>query len=565
MVVFFDDRSRDVRGFLKVFKIVRCWLVKFAAFAIVLFFISIFPKFSYADCNPGCYVSGTTCQPCTTGTWSAGGSATSCTACPAGQTGIISTGATSCIAYKTLKSSTGKLVIIRAAKNTTPSLCIKDTNTTYYGDLSSAIAGNFKLNFGGTVYNVVEPTGLAAANCGTPNLTGLEGEPFKVTLTGITAGSAFSFQIGASGNFTIDWGDNTAVQSISNKPVDTGTTYSHTYTATGNYVVTIGGKATGYTTAVNSAAITFANSTNKVMMTQIVGDLGSVFPILNDTDAGKPQFYATFSLLTGMTGSIPPNLFAGLHGSPGQYMFCGTFNCNNGGIGAPTPTPGCFHGPIPENLFSGVIGSPTNSLFASEFFNCTNLTGNIPENLFSSVRGAPTPYLFSNTFAYTSGLTGSIPENLFAGIVGAPTQLLFYNTFIGDTGLTGPIPENLFSGIRGAPTSQLFMQTFSGCTGLTGIIPGNLFAGIVDQMPGLGEFNYTFQGCTGLTGIGDGLFNGISGLSSCTTCSSFYGTFAGASNLTGPSAKSGGQFLYQKWPTAATGQVGKCYNGTTKL
>ena len=44
--------------------------------------------------------------------------------------------------------------------------------------------------------------------------TGGVGEPFKVTLTGMNANNQFSFQISAMGNFTIDWGDGSAIETI---------------------------------------------------------------------------------------------------------------------------------------------------------------------------------------------------------------------------------------------------------------------------------------------------------------------------------------------------------------
>jgi len=308
--------------------------------------------------------------------------------------------------------------------------------------------------------------------------TGGDGEPFKVYLTGMTAGAQFNFAISASGNFTIDWGDGTAVQNITKTDV-TFTAYIHTYSAAGNYVVTIGGKATEYNSATNIAAVSFSGGTNAAKITKISGDLGSVFPILNATATGSPRFYNTFNSLTGWTGTIPENLFAGLHGAPVSYMFYGTF------------------------------------------YACSGLKGPIPGNLFAGITGAPMEYMFALTFYTCSVLTGPIPENLFAGITGAPAQYMFYATFAVCAKLDGAIPGTLFAGIKGAPETWMFDQVFWG---------------------------------TAVTSIGDGLFNGITGAAKDR---SFGYMFYNCTKLTGPSAKSDGQFLYQKWPVTGIGE--NCY------
>jgi len=444
----------------------------------VLFSFALFPS-AHADCNPGCYVSGTTCQPCAIGTWSAGGATTSCTACPAGQTGNIPTGASSCVAYKTLKSSTGRTATLRATKISTPSLCVKDATATYYGNLSSTISGYFKFNYLGTVYNVVDPTGLAAANCGTPPFggPGQEGEPFRVHFTSGDSGvNASSFGLGAAGNFTIDWGDDTTPQVI-NKSNTTLTEYSHTYTVKGDYVMTISGKATEYSTdtSFTGAAISFASCSimggcyqgRPIPITFMSGDLGSVFPILNNTDAGKPKFIGTFGVGVMVKGPIPPNLFAGLHGAPGPYMFASLFAAGSGGT--------------------------------------TQITGSIPENLFAGINGPPAPYMFSNTFFECKNLTGPIPGNLFSGISGDAAQSAFQATFKTCPGLTG-IGDGLFDGITGAATTLLanmFNSTFNGCTGLTGLSATSDGQFLYDKWPNALTGLSTNSCYTGATGLSD--------------------------------------------------------------
>ena len=356
---------------------------------------------------------------------------------------------------------------------------------------------------------------------------GEEGEPFKLTLTGIAANDQFSFWILASGNFTVDWGDGTAIQTITRTDATISTTYAHTYSAAGNYVVTIGGKATGYYNVnIGSApaAIGFGNATNKTKITAISGDLGSVFPILSTPLAFQfhtPVFNSTFLGLTGLTGSIPPNLFAGLHGAP-------------------------------------VLG-----MFNSTFANCTGLTGPIPSNLFAGISGAPARNLFFGTFYGCKNLSGPIPANLFAGISGPPIVSMFENTFVNCTSLTS-IPSGLFARISGATDSRIFANTFWGCTGLTGSIPAGLFGKLTGEAFGM-MFEGTFGSCTGLTGIADGIWD-LSGVTNTVDSDFLYQTFYNCSNITSasPSVKAGSATkLWTQFSNHVTGS--QTFTGATKM
>ena|GEM_PF-1009858 len=442
-------------------------------------------------------------------------------------------------------------------------------------------------------------------------------DAFTVTLTGMSASAKFDFQMSAQGAFYVDWGDNSAVETITRTDT-TLTKYEHTYTAAGNYTVKMTGLATGYNPGGMTAAITFNNSINKTRMTGIAGDLGKIFPILNTSNTGSPRFYRTFYGCTGLTGSIPGNLFASISGAPAAYMFYETFSGCSGLTGSipgnlfasisgkPADSmfyytfSGCsgLNGEIPSNLFAGISGAPAQDMLRGTFQNCTGLTGSIPSNLFAGISGKPANYMFCQTFAGCSSLSGSIPGNLFAGISGAPAAFMFYYTFSGCSGLTGEIPSNLFAGISGKPAGNMFDSTFRGCKQLTGSIPSGLF-GTFDGPPATSMFSLTFQGCSGLTGsipsnlfagisgapatemfretfasckqltsIGDGLFDGISGP---PAAGMFLRTFEGCSNLTGPSATgkdAGGserKFLYKKWPDATSGQIGNCYKNVGGL
>ena len=77
------------------------------------------------------------------------------------------------------------------------------------------------------------------------------------------------------------------------------------------------------------------------------------------------------------------------------------------------------------------------------------------------------------------------------------------------------------------------------------------------------SFYHTFEKCTSLRGgIPDGFFDGITGM---PTNNMFASTFKGCTALTGPSARIGGQYLYEIWPNATSMQVGGMYNGCTGL
>ncbi|MCL2331437.1 MAG: hypothetical protein FWC61_02725 [Proteobacteria bacterium] len=340
---------------------------------------------------------------------------------------------------------------------------------------------------------------------------------FFVTVSNVGAGQTFDFQISAAGGFAVDWGDGSPVERLPRAGTTTQTTYAHTYANAGNYTIGIGGVPSEYNTA--AAAISFYSSTNKSLITDISGDVGKVFPILDATVYGTPKFLFSFSGLFGWTGPIPEGLFAGLH------------------------------------------GAPTTNMFYNTFYNDAYLTGPIPDKLFAGIVGKPAPGMFAGTFQSCGNLNGSIPEGLFAGISGAPAPDMFLSTFLSCTSLTGSIPAGLFANIAGAPADDMFQSTFMGCSGLSGVIPGNLFAGI-SGAPATNMFTTTFQSCSRLTGIGNGLFDNITG---ALQNGMFAGTFNAANSLTGPSATSNGQFLYEKWPNATTTHVANCYANLTGL
>ncbi len=395
--------------------------------------------------------------------------------------------------------------------------------------------------------------------------------PFTATTSSDT--TSFSFKISAAGEFWVDWGDGTAVETITKTDTNTRN-ISHTYTTAGAYDIKIGGLTTKYSTSATTAAISFESTSH---LTGISGSLGAIFPTL--ANGSQPRFYRAFygrSTLTGsipenlfagisgapvsnmfsstflgcsrLTGSIPENLFAGIKGTPASYMFSNTFNGCTG-----------LTGSIPENLFAGISGAPAIGMFKSLFYDCSGLTGSIPSGLFGNLYGAPAKDMFDSTFYNCKGLTG-IPSGLFGNLSGAPANSMFNSVFYGCSGLTGSIPSGLFGNLRGEPAGSMFRYVFYGCSGLTGEIPSNLFGNISGEAAS-SMYAWAFEGCSGLTGeIPLGLFGNLSGERATTM---FYHTFYGCKGLYGKSARNpDGTYLYEVYPSTTNSYTGHMYTGT---
>ena len=403
------------------------------------------------------------------------------------------------------------------------------------------------------------------------------------------------FNINATGDFFIDWGDGSSIDSVTNTLVGT---MSHTYTKPGQYKVKLGGLATGVGEYGNYGFSVSASTNNNFpyhnyaeSIVGVSGCLGCVFPTLSD--GTNPSFYQLFYAAGSLT-SIPDDLFAGLYGDFSYNMFASAFSGTGitsipqnlfgelrGGMYASSVFSGTFSGTpitsIPENLFSNVV-SVGSRMFQSTFSDTkitkipdglfSTLTGgglysfdrtfsgtpitSIPENLFDGIsRGVMGE--FSSTFAYTN--IKEIPENLFANVGSADTAL-FAGTFAG-TPITS-IPENLFASVLGGDSvymDEMFSWTFSDCTKLKEI-PDNLFSGLKwESAETVGYlFTGTFSGCTSLTEIPDNLFGADVVLNLDYDDWKYYGvfegTFYGCDGLTGPSARTGGQYFYERWPNA---------------
>lgn len=403
---------------------------------------------------------------------------------------------------------------------------------------------------------------------------------FIIELAAITS---FSFQISASGEYVIDWGDGT-IENIT-KTDTVLTTYSHTYSVSQKYTVLLNGMATGYDASDSVPAITFNNSTNKEKITAVYGSLGKIFGTVNGVN---PSFYQAFlglkiktvpaTLFSGINGStmrpymfyqlfytttlqtLPSGLFADLSGEPSNYMFY-QLNAYNGSLNSiPADLFSGLYGQpgdyafarmfvstnikeIPQGLFSGINGVPKNNLFYETFASCKNVKS-IPADLFSGIRGTPMHSTFSSTFS-NSGIE-TVPAGLFSGIVGVGSTNTFSNTFYNCTSLK-TIPSGLFSGITRAGYGT-FSSTFKGCTSLEKI-PTGLFGTITGAL-NTNAFNQTFMGCTSLTEIEDGIWD-ISGVTNASYNNMFNSTFAGCTALTSAS------------PTVAAGNPTKLWEKFT--
>ena len=368
------------------------------------------------------------------------------------------------------------------------------------------------------------------------------------TITTTPGTSSFGMIIGAAGNFTIDWGDGQS-EVITDKPIG-ATTYSHTYTTSGEYEIKLTGRATDYsdmdtgTGLVPTFALTdlLGFSVLAINVAKISGNLGKIFPTMDD--GSNPNFFGTF-MMAPIT-EIPADLFGELNGNGAMGMFSNTFSdcANLTTVGGPlfsgtlTPAEGMFAGTfqgaaitsIPANLFGTLNGDGAPSMFADTFSNCPNLT-TIEGPLFSGTL-TPVENMFAEMFS-GSGIT-SIPENIFGNLTGDGTPNMFYRTFYNCKNLTtadGPlfsgtltpvesmfaemfststitsIPENIFGNLTGDGTPSMFYQTFYNCKNLT-TVGGPLFSGTLT--PAERMFYNTFYN-TALTEIPADLFAGIRG------------------------------------------------------
>ena len=300
-----------------------------------------------------------------------------------------------------------------------------------------------------------------------PNVT----PTFTVTVKTTEANTAFSFKLAATGTFYVDWGDGSAMETIT-RTNTTQTTYSHTFATAGTYTVGFAGRATGYVTqptlsdsACTSNAGTSACGNSIPAFTLqgmgkyiygMSGSIGSIFPTL--ASGAQPGFRFAFSSIQAT--SIPENLFSGITGTPTACMFNDTF------YGAKITS-------IPENLFHGITGTAPG-LFSGTFWG-TKITS-IPAGLFSTITGTLQPYMFEATFIDTTAVT-SVPAGLFGGVTGAPARCAFKDTFRSAEGVTA-LPANLFPNLSGKPGYYSLKNMFALASNLAGYVPQTMFSNL---------------------------------------------------------------------------------------
>ncbi len=308
-----------------------------------------------------------------------------------------------------------------------------------------------------------------------------------ITTSGTTS---FKFNINASGNYWVDWGDG----KVEMKKSVESTTFDHTYASAGAYTIKIGGVSGSYPYAEDDTpAMTFYNKTN---VAALDGSLGKLFPVLKDSGV-NPYF---------------------------GYMFSGATNLKQ----------------IPSTLFLGIGEAQRAAMFEGMFAN-SGLTS-IPVGLFNSIT-QPADGLFSDMFLGIKALT-SLPEGLFAHIDAAAgeAEYMFSYTFSG-TGLTS-LPDSLFGELEAS--DGLFSNTFSN-TPLEQI-PADLFSGVTGVAPAM--YQATFD-TADVRSIPVGLFDGLYGQDSIPD-TMFEGTFSACTSLSGPAARFsdnlGGKFLHEVWP-----------------
>ena len=368
--------------------------------------------------------------------------------------------------------------------------------------------GDKTTDYGNSEYATLAAADTVATNTAIDTLISVS--TFTITTTPGT--SSFGMIIGAAGNFTIDWGDGQS-DVITDKPTG-ATTYSHTYTTSGEYEIKLTGRATDYSDAavdpdslaglVPTFALTdmVGGSVMATNVAKISGSLGKIFPTMDD--GTNPNFFGTFAMAP--ITEIPADLFAGIQGAPAEFMFYGTFAY------APITE-------IPADLFAGIQGAPAMGVFSGTF-SYTAIT-EIPAYLFGNLTGNGAIGMFSGTFSDCANLT-TVDGPLFSGTL-TPAEGMFASMFSG-SGITS-IPENIFGELTGDGAPSMFERTFDDCPNLT-TVEGPLFSGTIT--PAESMFNQMFRN-SGITSVPENIFGNLTGDGAL---SMFWNTFSGCTNLT---------------------------------
>ena len=249
----------------------------------------------------------------------------------------------------------------------------------------------------------------------------------EVELRKVTAGATFSFDLSAIGTFTINWGDGSTLETIT-RTNTTPTTYSHTYSESGDYYVDIDAdNVTGYSTSETTAAISFAHASNisGIDAMAVRGSLMEMFPVLGTANGQIPRFYHTFYGLTNLYGF-------------NNGIFNPNYNSNEN-------DPQITNLPFASHMFDGMFANCTN-LFDNDWWGNNETSENF-DYLFYAFGGTPAPYTFANMFSGTTNATGYISPYMFNNITGTATNMM--QNIFANSGLDTECPSNYIQYITG--------------------------------------------------------------------------------------------------------------------
>ena len=391
----------------------------------------------------------------------------------------------------------GVSFLIYSNSGTSNSELIWDYNGGDPYNFGSGMTGKIQRTVNGTVFTLTFNRGsmyLNIAKDTTPPPTISPLFKLQITITGISESIMIPhLGFGYTYDYFINWGDGTDIVNVTTFN-ESGTT--HTYSNTGNYIISISGRCESF--YINN------NSNMKDIITKVLswGTVGlktfsfygctNLISVPSDTLGGLSNIGDTNSVFRNCSSliTIPKGIFDYCNNTTNiAVLFAGCSSLTS----------------IPTGLFDYCtkITNVTNA-----FSGCSSLTS-IPSGLFDYCTKITN---FQVIFLGCSSLT-SIPSGLFDYCTGVTS---FSSTFSRCESLTS-IPNDLFK-YNTSVTS--FGSMFNSCTSLTSI-PNDLFK----YNTNVTSFSLTFYNCTSLTSIPDNLFKYN------TNVTSFSRTFSGCTEL----------------------------------
>ena len=266
-------------------------------------------------------------------------------------------------------------------------------------------------------------------------------------------------------NFTVDWGDGSPEETISDEANTLDALPSHNYSKAGTYRISITGKCSFFSL---SAFGEDDPQNMKPKLTKLVSwgeieSLGYEFAGAINLEGNIPSPTTnTFAKYSELDSESAKNAF--------NYLF---LDCSK-----ITSIPSDLFSNAPEDVLENI--TELESLFKG----CTELT-QIPNGLFDKMTNVVT---LAETFRNCSKIT-SIPENLFANLTKATT---FNRVFADCTGIKS-IPDNLFAN---CPNATNFEKAFYTCINVESI-PQNIFS----SNPNITNLKYTFYNLDKITTV----------------------------------------------------------------